>query len=201
MSRVVRGFTLVELLVAMLITAIVFALGYSAINQAVGNKDTVATNSKRLQELQFTVRSFVQDFSQLAARPVRGPIGEVYLPALQATATQASFTRAGWMNPAGIPRASLQRVNYVLENGTLYRETRGALDATLDPPPARRELLNGVRTFTLRYMDEGHTWRDVWPPPDPMDEEHKSRWLPVAVEITVELEDWGRVVRLVEVAG
>lgn len=196
-----RGFTLVELMVAMLITAIVFALGYSAINQAVGNRETVASSGERLQHVQFTIRNIVQDFSQLAPRPVRTPLGAGYLPAVQGAPASVTFTRAGWMNPAGVQRATLQRVRYVLEDGRLYRESWSALDATLDPPPARRELIDRVQTFTLRYMDEAYNWQEQWPPNDPALQELKDRWRPVAVEVTVELEDWGRIVRVVEVAG
>lgn len=203
MSRSPRGFTLVELMVAMLITAIVFSMGYSAVNQGLANRETVDRNAARLQALQFTIRSFVQDFAQLAPRPVREPLGEGYIPAVLAGQGQVTLTRGGWMNPAGVSRSTLQRVRYVLADGRLYREQWAVLDATLDPPPARRALIDGVRSFSVRFMNDGRNWQDTWPPPalGTTRSSRELRWRPVAVEVTVELEDWGRIVRLIEVAG
>ena len=64
-------------------------------------------------------------------------------------------------------------------------------------------LLDKVKSVKLRYMDDGHNWRDQWPPPTltttptPRD----LRWRPIAVEVTLELEDWGTIKRLIEVSG
>jgi general secretion pathway protein J len=202
MIRAYRGFTIIELMVAMLITAIVFALGYGSLNQALANRETITARAERLQALQATVRGLVQDFSQLAPRPVRDPLGGDHIPALLGTPSQATLTRGGWMNPAGVPRSTLQRVRYVLEDGKLYREQWAVLDATLAPLPVRRLLLDGVRAFSLRYRSDGRNWPD-WPqytPGGPRTEQD-LRWRPNAVEITLELEDWGTIVRLVEVPG
>ena len=65
-----RGFTLLELLVAMFIAAIMFAIGYGAINQAVNNHSAVADQQARLLELQTAMRVLEQDFVQLEPRPV-----------------------------------------------------------------------------------------------------------------------------------
>jgi len=204
--KAARGFTLIELLVALFITAIVATLGYSAINQAVNNRQLVEQRQGRLVAVQSTMRLFVQDFAQLAPRPVRQPLGTGYLPALSSDTPSGglvTLTRGGWSNPAGVQRATLQRVRYVLKDGRLSREYWTVLDATIDPPPRSRELLDRVKSVSLRYMDDGHTWRDQWPPPvltsapSPKD----LRWRPIAVEVTLELEDWGKLVRLIEVAG
>ena len=50
-------------------------------------------------------------------------------------------------------------------------------------------------------MNDARNWQEQWPPNDPSPQELKDRWRPMAVEVTVELEDWGRVVRVVEGAG
>lgn len=200
------GFTLVELLVAMFITAIVFSLGYGAINQAVSNRAVIEQNQDRLIAVQGAIRTMVQDFTQLAPRPVRNPLGDGYQPAIFAdarTAALVTFTRAGWTNPAGIQRAALQRVRYVLADKQLKREYWSELDATLEPAPRSRVVLDKVKSVKLRFMDDGRNWRDQWPPatltvaPTPRD----LRWRPIAVEVTLELEDWGTLTRLVEVAG
>jgi hypothetical protein len=52
-------------------------------------------------------------------------------------------------------------------------------------------------------MNDGRNWQDSWPPPSLSNPpgEQWMRWRPIAVEVTLELEDWGRLTRLVEVPG
>ena len=201
-----RGFTLIEIVIAVMITAILFTMAYGAIQQAVGNRERLQQNSARLRAVQYTVRSLVQDFSQLAPRPVREPVGDGYQPALVsggADLTQVSLTRGGWMNPLGAERSTLQRVRYRLEDGNLVREHWLVLDATLDPEPVKRVLLGRVRSFKLRYYSDGRNWQESWPPASlgATRSEREQRWRPIAVEVTLELEDWGTIMRLIEVPG
>src|SRR5471032_2964997 len=140
-----RGFTLIELMVAVFITAMLLSMGYGAVNQALTNHDALTARQERLLAVQTTMRLFTQDFTQLTPRPVRQPLGDGWLPALAGapgtTATTGSsttganaivtLTRAGWANPAGIQRSALQRVTYILEKGSLRREHWPVLDATM----------------------------------------------------------------------
>ncbi|MEO6185542.1 MAG: type II secretion system minor pseudopilin GspJ [Steroidobacteraceae bacterium] len=201
--RSARGFTLVEIMIAVLIAAILAVMSFEAMQQALGSRERVRANAMRLQAVQFTMRSFVQDFSQLNPRPVREPLGEGHQPALLG-ADEVTFTRAGWTNPIGLERSTLQRVRYALRGGKLYREYWTVLDAQLQPGPVSRELLGGVRAFKLRFMNDGRTWQEGWPPPTLSGgtrPERELRWRPIAVEVTLELEDWGRLTRIIEVAG
>lgn len=204
--RRTRGFTLVEILVAVLIAAILSVMAFEAMQQALTNRERIRDSAQRLQAVQFTMRSFVQDLSQLTPRPVREPLGAEFQPALLGTAgnsAQIAFTRAGWMNPAGVERSTLQRVRYALRDGTLYRAYWTVLDAQLDPQPVERALVDGVRSFQVRYMNDGRSWQDTWPPAPqgPARGERELRWRPIAVEVTLELEDMGRLRRVIEVAG
>lgn len=201
-----RGFTLVEILVASAIAAILAAMCFTAMQQALENRERIRTAQARLIALQYTIRTLVQDFSQLAPRPVRVPVGEGYDAALVArrgASTQVQFTRGGWGNPAGVQRASLQRVSYELRDGTLYRSFWTVLDAQTEPLPVQRALLDQVEGFTLRFMNDGRQWQDDWPPPQPGGENQMRflRWRPVAVEVTLQLADWGTITRLIEVPG
>ena len=199
-----RGFTLVELLVALFITALIFVMGYGAINQALNERSALQVRQDRLTALQKTMGLMTLDFTQLAPRPVREPVGDGWQPAMRAeagTRQLVTFTRSGWANPAGIQRPALQRVTYVFEDNTLRREHSTVLDATLSSPVVRRDLLTEVEAVTFRYMDSAREWRTEWPPVQPNMPQMTLRMRPIAVEITLELEDWGKITRLIEVGG
>ncbi len=202
MTRPTRGFTLVELLVAMAIFAILSVLAYGGYNNSVKQSEIARTSMQRLQSLQTTVRLLTQDFEQLAPRPVRDVLGDSRLPALLADRRDQNLfalTRSGWTNPAGLPRPSLQRVSYVLEeDGKLRREHYTVLDATLANEPVKRELLDRVTSVRVRYMDAQRQWQDQWPPLN-APPATLARGRPLAVEITLELEDFGEITRLIEV--
>jgi prepilin-type N-terminal cleavage/methylation domain-containing protein len=113
-----------------------------------------------------------------------------------------TFTRGGWTNPVGLPRSELQRVSYTIENGALMRSYSMELDSTAANAPIKRKLVDHVRSFTLRFMDGGHNWQTQWPPITAGAQQTLTlRMRPVAIEITIELEDWGILMRHVEVPG
>ena len=112
----------------------------------------------------------------------------------------AEFTRAGWSNPAGIQRSTLQRVAYRLSNGKLIRSHWTVLDRTLASKPIEVELIDKVKAVELRFMNRNRAWQEQWPGTGTQNVgDVEAR--PLAIEIMVELEDWGRITRVVEVAG
>ncbi len=195
-----RGFTLLELLVALFIAAVMFAMGYGAINQALRNREGLEAQQKRLLELQTAMRVIEQDVMQLVPRPVRQPVGDgVPQPAITGAPTQVpllTLTRGGWSNPTGLQRSTLQRVAYYFENGTLRREYWTVLDPTLANTTIRRELIHDLKSVTFRYLDVGRNWQERWPP---IGVGTSLRARPYAVEVTLELKDWGKIVRIMEV--
>ena len=196
-----RGFTLLEVLVAMAIFAIVAYMSYGGFDAVLKQQQILEQSSARLRDVQFAVRQIVMDFGQIQPRPVREELGEGSRGALVADGRDllaAEFTRAGWSNPLGRNRPTLQRVSYRLEEGALVRSYWPVLDRLLEEEPAEVELLDGVLDFRLRFLPADDEWVEVWPaptlPPDP-------RLLPRAVEIVFELEDWGEITRIVEIPG
>lgn len=198
------GFTLVEVLVAIFVFAIVSAIAMGGYNELVKQSDIAAAGAARTRNVQATVQRMVLDFSSLEPRPVREPVGDSVEPALRSDARNteqlAEFTHSGWSNPAGVPRSTLQRVSYRLEDKKLVREYWVVLDRTLTGEPQRAELIDRVQRVAFRFMDTNRTWHEQWPPlgysaPD------LSQLRPIAVEITLELEDWGEIKRIVEVSG
>lgn len=226
------GFTLIELLVALFIAAVMFAMGYGAINQALTTRGSIRRHQENLVQLEMAMQIIEQDFVQLAPRPVRSPDGTTYLPCLQGgpesgalgssdgsdtsdTSDDADssdtasplvvMTRGGWSNPTGLQRSELERVAYILDNGTLVREHWNVLDATLSSTPFKRNLLKHLRAVTIRYMVPAtHSWVNTWPTAGVSGEtaaDSYYRLRPEAVQITLDTRQWGKIVRIFEIAN
>lgn len=82
----------------------------------------------------------------------------------------------------------------------MFRDQWPVLDRTLANEPVTTELLDEVTEVRLRFMDNRRTWRDQWPGAGNA-AGAGARARPLAVEITLNLADWGEIVRLIEVAG
>jgi general secretion pathway protein J len=67
--------------------------------------------------------------------------------------------------------------------------------------PVRVKLLTQVRTVRFRFMNASREWVDRWPATDGTALTGSERLRPAAVEVTLELEDWGVIRRVIEVAG
>jgi general secretion pathway protein J len=181
-------------------------MAFGAMREALGHREVIKVRTARLAAVQTTMRSLVQDFSQIVPRPVREPLGPGYLPAVAgstAATPEVTFTRGGWSNPAGSERSTLERVRYVLIDGVLYRDHWLVLDPQLQPDPVRRTLLDDVQDFQVTFMDDSRTWQSTWPPQNTINtnSERQLRARPIAIQVTVTLKDWGALTRVIEVAG
>jgi general secretion pathway protein J len=242
------GFTLIEIMVALLILSIMAGLGYGTYRAARISAERTEESLKRSREIEYGMRVMVSDLAQAVPRPVRDILGQSRLPAMQGTAgigtltpipgstsgvgsnsgmtfasqsfvsqsfnsgsslgssTSSSIasiidlTRTGWSNTAGQQRGTLQRVSYTLVDDVLKRSYQVNLDTVQANKPVVQDLLTRVKAIQLRYLDGNQAWQSQWPPPTLAPTE--GQWTrPVAVELIIEFKDWGRVRRLVEVAG
>jgi general secretion pathway protein J len=198
-----RGFTLLELLVAVAIFAFVGAMALGGYTQLQKQTEIAEVRLDRIRDVQRAMQVMVQDFAQLEPRPIREPLGDTRIPSLLAIDSgdyRVQLTRSGWSNTAGLPRPTLQRVGYRLDQDGLWRDHWTVLDRTLSVEPVRRNLLPNVRAVRFRFLNAGHTWVERWPGIDRVGAPD-DRVRPVAVEIVLDLEDWGELRRVIEVAG
>lgn len=119
-----------------------------------------------------------------------------------------SLTRAGWHNPNAHPRSNLQRVNYRLEDEALWRDSYYVLDRAADTEPETVLLLDGVEYVELAFLGslealdaqgrdaevDTRNWSENWI----VDTSDPGATLPppVALELRVQLVDWGEMRRL-----
>lgn len=192
------GFTLIELLAALAIFAVMATLAFGSLEQAVTQSGALDASQQHWSALQRAVRLIENDFAQLRPRPVRNILGQDYDPALHASGTELIFTRGGWLNPALLPRAELQRVRYRLIDGRLLREYWPVLDRISATQPRGEILVGGVRRFRVEFLPARgpgtDAWMDFWPPPG----EIASDTLPVGVRLTLAVAGSEEITRLIE---
>lgn len=202
MKRLARAFTLIEVLVALAVFGVLSMLAYATLGSTLSNAEYLTDRMDRLQSIQRAMRYLTTDIMQTAPRPVRSELGDSYTPALYSSLS-ANFaielTHMGWSNPAGLPRGTLQRVAYRIEDGTLLRYHWRVLDRTYSNEPIVTELLEDVDSLYFRFFDPSGESSEVWPPQNQQGG-GGMRTRPRAVEIILSIPDHGDLTRLLEVA-
>lgn len=199
-SRRIEGLTLIELLIAVSVFAVLSALAYSGLNNVLLTSSHAQAEADRLTRLQMTMRYLQRDVDQIVNRRIRDQYGDQQPSLESAEASEdeplISFTRAGWANPAGQLRSELQRVayDYDEENEQLLRLTWPMLDGADEDTTMRMNLLETVTGLEFRYMNNQRQWQTSWPPlgQNPNDEGA----LPRALEVTLTAEPWGEMRRV-----
>ena len=203
------GFTLVEVLVAMAITAFVAVAGYTSLTAVISGVDSLREESRRLNDINRTFRVLGKDLHQLVNRSVYDEFGSrrSAFEGGELAPQTLSFTRAGWHNTVGLPRSTLQRVAYYLDEDQFVRATWPVLDTTGAIEPNELVLLSGVESIDVRFLTgldqlevdrnsqiDRRYWQENWVPdlsrPDALAEP------PLAVEIRLQILDWGELERL-----
>ncbi len=201
-SKKVRAFTLIEVLVSLAIFAILATLAYGALSQTLSSAELLNARMDRLQAIQRTMRLLSEDLQQLSPRPIRDELGDGIGPALD-TDFQSGFalelTHGGWSNPIVLPRGTLQRSAYRIEEDELLRYHWLVLDRTLANEPVSVALLDGVESILFRFLQANGEWTEQWPPSNRPGALGR-RLRPRAVEIILTLADEGEISRLLEVA-
>jgi general secretion pathway protein J len=90
--RKTGGFTLIEILVALLILSIMAALGYSTYRAARISAERTEDSLKRSREIEFGMRIIAQDLAQAVPRPVRDILGQQRMAAMIGTPGAGSVT-------------------------------------------------------------------------------------------------------------
>ncbi|MDD3518574.1 MAG: type II secretion system minor pseudopilin GspJ [Chromatiales bacterium] len=197
-----RGFTLLEVLIALAIFAAVAAMAYGGLRSVLEARAATDAAAARLAELQIALTLIGRDVEQFVDRPTRDLYGNAQ-PALRwqpyRLPPRFELIRAG--GRAVERRSSLRRVGYELEDGVLYRLGWYALDGATDEADERTALFP-VEARELRVedfavviypdgfrLDGGMTPPQEWPAAG-------SEVQPAAVEVNLEVQGFGTVTRV-----
>lgn len=192
------GFTLVEMLVALLVFGLLAAAGAAVMGSTLSSQSVVKSRVERLADFQRLRATLRADLAQAAPRRTRDTAG------LQAGVAFIGgdpwggeaerlfiVIRRGWENPDGAPRPSLQYVEYRLSGGRVERRVRAALDGTALGPA--QVLLDGVDRSQVAFLHKG-VWQSSW-------KGQTGAELPRAVRLDLNVSGLGPITQLFLTTG
>lgn len=189
-----RGFTLIEVLVAIAIFAIMSVVAYRGLNGILQARERVTLESRKWRELALFFAKVEGDLTAVIDRPVRDN-GDLLLPSFAGKErtvsqddAQLEFTRTGLPGQSG-KLADLQRFGYRLRDGAIEQIVWPVLDRAPRSHPESFVVLQEVAELRLRYLDGKNVWQNIWPAPE-------QAGLPHAVEMAVVLKSGEKVVRV-----
>lgn len=193
--KIEKGFTLLELLVAISIFSMLSVMAYGGLQAVITTKTSSEKISTRVSEIQLAIMRVSNDLRQTVDRSVRDEHGDVIAAMkLDRGKNKLEWTRAGYRNPAGLKRSNLQRVSYVLEDKTLFRLVWPVLDRAQDTEVMKSEVLTNIENIEWRFYNNESTWITEWPQNEGKE---KILSLPNAVEINIDFNDFGKIRRLI----
>ncbi len=197
-SRQNRGFTLLEVIIAIAIFALISLASFTIFNTVFTSDESAQQRIDRLNEIQRAFLIMERDFLQIARRSMRvegeAPLENYIHTELQSFSlanNAIAFVRGGWRNPALImPRSDMQPVVYQLNDQTLERLHFNFVDTVVGEAPKVRPLLTQVTELNFEFYD-GKQWRT----------KVEKNAIPLAIAIELNLADMGKIRREFLVAG
>lgn len=188
------AFTLLEMLISVAVFALMAAMAYGGLSQIIRSSEHIQQSNASLAELQFTLALIEKDILQLSNRKIRDEYGDEQA-ALIIGQDGIIFSRLGWVNFFDPQRSHIQRLKYSVKEKQLIRQYWTSLDQTIEQKTIQSVLLNRVKNLSIKVIDANKKLHTTWP---------RSSDTPAtasaakALEITIELEQWGNVKKLIE---
>lgn len=185
-----RGFTLLEILIALFIFSIVSLMLAGGLRTVIDAQSRTEAKAERLRSLQMVLLILSRDLEQAVNRPITNAVGKEEA-AFIGGPQSVVFTHTGQANPTGmLARSSLQRSEYRFSEQVLWRRTWPALDQASQTTAHNRQML-AVSSGSFKYLDKEGRYHDEWSASG-----NDEAPLPRAVKVTLTLPQWGSISQL-----
>jgi len=191
-TRVIAGFTLLEMLVAIAIFAMLGLAANSVLHTVIQNDAATKEFSGKLKSMQQGFGALERDLGQMVARTPRlleGGRGTTVFQTgediLDSESEGLVFYRLGWLNPDGLlPRGSIQSVAYVVQDNNLERWYYPYPEPEFGSEPIKTIVIKDVISVEYSFFLEDKWERKV-----------DGTKLPKAIAMEIELEGYGKIQR------
>lgn len=194
-----KGFTLIEVLIAVTIFAVMSAFAYRALSSILTARERVAEENQKWRSIATFFARLEMDLTNAMARDIRNSnnlIENAFVGSqtfAKETEGQLMFTRMGLPGASGT-LAAPQRIGYRIKNGTVEELIWPVLDQAPRTVPSVYTVLNGVSTLKLRYLSQSNSWQESWPPPSIG--QSTAPKIPRAVSVELNLESGEAITRV-----
>lgn len=192
----IRGFTLLEMLVAMAIFAALGVMTSQLVTRIVTIDEAAVERGNRISEVQQAMQILDRDLAQITHRPIRNAFGEIESATQIGNEYLVQFTRLGWRNPLGRARSTQQRVAYFVEDESLYRYYWHVLDRADDSEPVIQLLLENVSSVEFSALDETGVEHSFWPITEGTTAANKSGSGLRAIKLNIDIPPMGEINRI-----
>ena len=195
-----QGFTLIEVLIALSLFAILSVMAFGGLKQLLGQHQQLDARTQRFSNLQSAVQVLERDLSQIEARTVRDSFGDIKSALMGSAMPEFVYelTTKNWINPHDATGVLLQRIGYQIQENTLWRSYYPKLDAGIGNTPVRYGLLKEITDFKLRFMGSNGAWVEFWPPLNDTGQTDDTQ-VPNAIEMSLSAQDFGTITKIIEV--
>ena len=186
------GFTLLELLVALIIFALISVITYRGLTSVLQTRSHLAQENRKWRAVAMLFARIEQDLSQLTKRPVRDAQNLQAAPFVaqpNTQDTQLMFTRMGFPEQANALAGPL-RCGYRLRGAVVEQIIWPAPDAAPRAEPTINRLLENVAALEFQYLDKSGAGYTLWPAPG------TNETFPAAVQVNLELKSKELITRL-----
>ncbi|TAL65624.1 MAG: type II secretion system protein GspJ [Legionella sp.] len=194
------GFTLIEILIALTVFAILATITSTALYNAFTTRSRVNAQAERLNTMQLAISIIQQDTTQAITRAIRGNEMRLF-GVFIGRKNYTEFTRDGFINPQSIEkRSTLKRVALVCQDDQLIHRTWESLDVPDRNVFEDKVLLDGLTECRFNYVNKTlqvlNEWRE-----QSMTGSANPEPFPKALQVNLKLKDWGAMNMLFIIPG
>lgn len=158
-----QGFTLVEVLLATALVAVIAAMVFGSLHLSTVAIDSARKTAAGQQVLRSTLRIMTEELTVGVSNPLGPWMGLNSQLEGQPADTVAFLTLGQFRGVESGQETELVRIVYAREGDRLFRFVRRNLYGLTDESVDRLELAANVKGFNLRYYDgQGNVWSDDW---------------------------------------